>query len=70
MFAGFPVMSKVVPESVKKYVRSVLLSKEGGVKLKHFARDYKKLVCQDINWTSYGFKNIHDFFQAIPEVAR
>ena len=63
-------MSKAVPESVKKEVRSVLLSKIGGVKLRQFTKDYKQLVGQHISWKTYGFLNILDFFKAIPEVAR
>ena len=63
-------MSKPVPEELKKEIRSVLLSKVGGVEVNRFIRDFRALVCKPILYRSLGFQNLTELFQSIPEVAR
>jgi hypothetical protein len=63
-------MSKQVPDDLQKEIRSVLLSKVGGVEVSKFIRDYRALVGQRLEYRSLGFKNIEELFQSIPKVAR
>ena len=60
----------VVPDMVKKEIRSVLLSKIGGVPLQQFSSDFTKLVGHRLEWKSFGFQSVTQLLEAIPDVAR
>ncbi|XP_046545662.1 uncharacterized protein LOC124255787 isoform X2 [Haliotis rubra] len=63
--------SSGIPDDVKKNVRAVLLSKTGGgVLVSDFKKDYRRLINSKIFIEHYGFNNIKDFVEAIPEYAR
>lgn len=57
-------------ETVKKNLRSVLLSKVGGVPLKNVERDYKSLVGERLNWRQFGFQSFEAFLNEIPDVVK
>ena len=59
-----------VPDHIKSDIRSVLLSKVGGVKLGDFTKDYRTLVQEPIRFRTYGFKSLIDMMSAIPDVCR
>ena len=63
-------MTAEVPALVKKNVRSVLLSKDGGVLVSQFARDYKGLLNEQLRFKDLGFNNMNEFIKAIPDVVR
>jgi len=62
--------SPVISDELKKSLRSVLLSKAGGVELHRIAADYMKFVGRPLLYQQYGFRNVHSFLQALPDVAR
>lgn len=59
-----------VPSDVKKNVRSVLLSKVGGVLVSEFSRDYKSLLQIPLKYKNLGFETMTDFIKAMPDVVR
>ena len=63
-------MSSPVPEEIKRNVRSVLLSKVGGVQMNMFLKDYKSLVLEQLDYRALGFQRLQEFFSSIPEIAR
>ncbi|XP_033729670.1 uncharacterized protein LOC117318851 [Pecten maximus] len=59
-----------VPPDVKKNVRSVLLSKVGGVLVSEFGKDYKSLLQKPLQYKAMGFQTMTDFIKAMPDVVR
>ncbi|OWF53967.1 Polyadenylate-binding protein, cytoplasmic and nuclear [Mizuhopecten yessoensis] len=59
-----------VPGEVKKNVRSVLLSKIGGVLVSEFGKDYKSLLQKPLHFKNWGFQSMTDFIKAMPDVVR
>ena len=62
-------MSIVVPEDVKKEIRSILLSKIGGVRLGDFQKDFKRLIGHPLNLRALKLTNLSSLIEAIPDVA-
>jgi len=59
-----------ITEQVKKNLRSVLLSKAGGVDLNRIVTDYVHYVGEPLLYQHYGFRNMESFLQAVPDVAK
>ena len=59
-----------IPDRVKKNVRAVLLSKQGGVLVSNFTKDYKALLQEPLHFKDLGFTTIKEFIDAIPDVVR
>ena len=62
--------SPVITDPLKKNLRSVLLSKVGGVELHRVIADYRKLVGSPLPYRDCGFQNVQSFLQAVPDVAQ
>ena len=60
----------MVPEEIKKNLRSVLLSQSGGVPLNALINDYKKLVGKHLDVRGLGFPNLPALLNSIPDVAK
>ena len=62
-------MSKAdkVPEDVKSFLRSVLIS-SNGVKESRVHKDYQDLSGERLLWKNYGFKSLNEFLTALPDV--
>lgn len=60
----------MVPEEIKRNLRSVLLSQKGGVPLSMLIRDYKKLVGTNLNVRGLGFTDLPALLESVPDVAR
>ena len=59
-----------IPETVKIYMRSVLLSKIGGILLTDIEHDYRICCQEELNYQKYGFPTLEDFLLAMPDVAK
>ncbi|KAK3098354.1 hypothetical protein FSP39_018711 [Pinctada imbricata] len=59
-----------VPDNIKKNVRAVLLSKQGGVLVSDFTKDYKSLLKEQLRFKDLGFSTLKELIDAIPEVVR
>jgi len=59
-----------ITEVLKKNLRSVLLSKAGGVDLRRIETDYLQFVREPLRYQYYGFRNLESFLQAMPDVAK
>lgn len=57
-------------DDIKKKLRSVLLSKAGGVPLKKVESDYRSLVREPLEWRILNFKSLGQFLEAIPDTVR
>ena len=58
-----------VPEEVKKEIRSILLSKIGGVKLGDFQKDFTRLIGHPLNLKALKLTRLSSLIEAIPDVA-
>ena len=56
-----------VPNEVKNFLRSVLIS-SNGVKESRVEKDYRDVTCEKLMWKSYGFKSLNEFLNALPDV--
>ncbi|XP_078678342.1 uncharacterized protein LOC144914320 isoform X2 [Branchiostoma floridae x Branchiostoma belcheri] len=61
---------RTVPDEVKKFLRAVLLSQQGGVPVKRLRNDYQNLIGHVLDWRGLGFTRIEDFVKAMPDVCR
>jgi len=61
---------KMVPENIKINIRSVLLTRSGGIPVNELIRDYKNLVYSHLDVRGLGFNNLHHLLESIPDVAR
>jgi len=59
-----------ITEDLKRDLRSVLLSKAGGVELDRISADYRKFVGTVLPFRQCGFDSIQSFIQAVPDVAK
>lgn len=59
-----------VPKGIRREIRAVLLSKQGGVPLHTFLRDYQKLTDTRLDLREMGYSSIRAFIGAIPDTAR
>jgi len=59
-----------ITDELKKLLRSMLLSKAGGVELNRIVADYAKFVGKPLPYKQCGFDNVQSFLQAVPEVAQ
>ncbi|XP_058495612.1 tudor domain-containing protein 7A isoform X2 [Solea solea] len=57
-------------ESVKKMLRSVLLSSKGGVSLNSLHSEYRSLCGESIPLNKLGYSNLENFLKSIPSVVR
>ena len=57
-------------EDVKIFVRSILVSKQHGVKQSLIEKDYQDLVGEKLPWKELGFKTLFDLLTSIPDVAK
>eukprot|EP00795_Rhopilema_esculentum_P006078 gene6078-11461_t len=57
-------------EDVKIFVRSILVSKQHGVKQSLIEKDYHDLVGEKLPWKELGFKTLFDLLTSIPDVAK
>ncbi len=58
-----------VPDDVKQFLRSILISKKG-VKQSKIEHDYRELVGENLPWKKIGFKNLFEFLMSVPDVAK
>lgn len=56
-----------VPNEVKSFLRSVLVSSKG-VKESRVQNDYRELIGEKLMWRNYGFNSLNEFLKAIPDV--
>ncbi|XP_048584208.1 uncharacterized protein LOC116614836 isoform X2 [Nematostella vectensis] len=64
-------MSKEVPESLKQFIRALLLSAKNGVKQTRFISEYKTYTGESsLNFQELGYQSLYEFLLAIPDVAR
>ena len=56
--------------TLKNKIRSVLVSKKGGVTAASFSDDYHALVCEGIPFADYGYSALKDFINALPDVVQ
>ena len=56
-----------VPNDVKSFLRSVLIS-SNGVKESKVQKDYHELSGERLMWKDYGFKSLNEFLTALPDV--
>ena len=63
-------MSADQSTELKKKLRSVLLSRPGGVDLKRVAADYRQLVGEPLPIREQGFTDVTSFLKAYPDVAQ
>ena len=68
MMPGF-TEPKEVPDDVKQFLRSILVSKKG-VKQSRVEHDYKELVGESLPWRKLGFKSLFDFLMSLPDVTK
>ncbi|CAH1255030.1 TDRD9 [Branchiostoma lanceolatum] len=61
---------RTVPEAVKKFLRAVLLSEQGGVPVTRLHKDYKNLIGHVLDWRGLGFTRVEDFVKSMPDVCR
>ena len=59
----------VVPEEVKKEIRSILLSKVGGVRQANFQKDFAHFMGHPLNLKALKMNRLSDLIEAIPDVA-
>ena len=59
-----------ITDELKKNLRSVLLSKSGGVELFRVEPDYRQLLREPLPYRQYGFHTVERFLQAVPDVAK
>eukprot|EP00058_Branchiostoma_floridae_P004055 XP_002589543.1 hypothetical protein BRAFLDRAFT_232620 [Branchiostoma floridae] len=60
----------LVPDEVKKFIRAVLLSEQGGVPVRRLCMDYRNLIGHVLDWRGLGFTRLEDFVKAMPDVCR
>ena len=60
----------MLTDEIKKDIRSVLLSRVGGVPIAEFSKDYKKLVGSFLTPRHFGFSDLMSLLESIPDVAR
>nr|AGI95999.1 tudor domain-containing 7 protein [Branchiostoma floridae] len=60
----------LVPDEVKKFIRAVLLSEQGGVPVRRLCTDYRNLIGHVLDWRGLGFTRLEDFVKAMPDVCR
>lgn len=56
-----------VPEEIKNFLRSVLISSKG-VKESRVQKDYHELAGEKLMWKNYGFLSLNEFLKALPDV--
>ncbi|XP_028416942.1 uncharacterized protein LOC114541155 [Dendronephthya gigantea] len=56
-----------VPEEIKSFLRSVLIS-SNGVKQSRVQKDYHELAGERLMWKNYGFSSLNEFLKALPDV--
>jgi hypothetical protein len=61
---------KEIPESVKVEIRSVLLSKVGGIRINLFPKEFRDLTHRELNYKQYGFTHLAEFFTSMPDVCQ
>jgi len=57
-------------DEFKKNLRSVLLSKAGGVEINRILADYQTYVGQPLMYRKYGFPDVQSLLRALPDVAQ
>eukprot|EP00058_Branchiostoma_floridae_P005328 XP_002590816.1 hypothetical protein BRAFLDRAFT_125731 [Branchiostoma floridae] len=67
---GFRMEKNSVPDEVKKFIRAVLLSEQGGVPVRRLCTDYRNLIGHVLDWRGLGFTRLEDFVKAMPDVCR
>jgi len=59
-----------IPDTLKKDLRAVLLSKSGGVELNRILSDYKKFVGSSLPLREYGYNSVQRLLENLPDVAQ
>jgi len=59
-----------ISEQLKKNLRSVLLSKAGGIEMSRIVDDYVHYVHEPLLYVRLGFQNVQSLLQAMPDVAK
>jgi len=60
----------LITHELKKKLRSVLLTKAGGIELHRVRSDYEKFLHEPLPFRQLGYKDVASFLQALPDVAR
>jgi len=61
--------SVVIPEEVKKEIRSILLSKIGGVRLSDFQKDFSRYIGHPLDLKALKLNRLAELIALIPDVA-
>lgn len=59
-----------IPFSLRTSMRSVLLSKTGGIYLDRICEEYQNMVNKPLDFQHLGYQNIEAFIRSIPDAAR
>ena len=59
-----------VPKEVKREMSAVLVSKNNGVNIWDFEKDFRSLAGHPLHFRKYGFRNLVEMCEALPDVVR